>query len=158
MLNISHEYYMRQALIEAQKAYDQGEVPVGCVIVHNNTIIARGYNQREQLQDPTAHAEIIAITSASSALKSWRLDGTRMYVTLEPCPMCAGAIILSRIPEVYFGAFDPKAGCCGTLMNLLADSRFNHRPLVVSGICANECGSLLTNFFQGIRQKTKDTF
>jgi len=155
MFNISHDYYMRQALSEAQKAYEQGEVPVGCIIVHNNTIIARGYNQREKLQDPTAHAEMLAITSAASALGSWRLEDTKMYVTLEPCPMCAGAIILSRIPEVYFGAFDPKAGCCGTLMNLLSDTRFNHQPNVVSGICANECSSLLTKFFQEIRQKSK---
>ncbi|MGC8739611.1 MAG: tRNA adenosine(34) deaminase TadA [Candidatus Hydrogenedens sp.] len=155
MFNISHEYYMRQALSEAQKAYEQGEVPVGCIIVYNNSIIARGYNQREKLQDPTAHAEMLAITSASSALGSWRLENTRMYVTLEPCPMCAGAIILSRIPEVYFGAMDPKAGCCGTLMNLLADTRFNHQPIVVPGICADECGSLLTKFFQEIRQKSK---
>lgn len=155
MFNVSHEYYMKQALAEAQKAYEEGEVPVGCVIVYENSIIARGYNQREKLQDPTAHAEMLAITSAASALGSWRLENTKMYVTLEPCPMCAGAIILSRIPEVYFGAMDPKAGCCGTLMNLLADARFNHQPNVVSGICANECGSLLTRFFQEIRQKSK---
>lgn len=146
---------MRQALAEAQKAYEEGEVPVGCIIVCENSIIGRGYNQREKLQDPTAHAEILAITSAASTLGSWRLENTKMYVTLEPCPMCAGAIILSRIPEVYFGAMDPKAGCCGTLMNLLADSRFNHQPIVVSGICANECGLLLTKFFQEIRQKSK---
>jgi len=155
MFGKSHEYYMRQALAEAQKAYNEGEVPVGCVIVYENSIIGRGYNQREKLQDPTAHAEMLAITSAASALGSWRLENTTMYVTLEPCPMCAGAIILSRIPEVYFGAMDPKAGCCGTLMNLLADTRFNHQPLIVSGICANECGSLLTKFFQEIRQKSK---
>ncbi len=155
MFGKSHEYYMRQALAEAQKAYEEGEVPVGCIIVYENSIIGRGYNQREKLQDPTAHAEMLAITSAASALGSWRLENTRMYVTLEPCPMCAGAIILSRIPEVYFGAMDPKAGCCGTLMNLLSDTRFNHQPMVTSGICANECGSLLTKFFQEIRQKSK---
>ncbi len=155
MFDKSHEYYMRQALAEAQKAYEEGEVPVGCIIVYENSIIGRGYNQREKLQDPTAHAEMLAITSAASALGSWRLENTKMYVTLEPCPMCAGAIILARIPEVYFGAMDPKAGCCGTLMNLLIDTRFNHQPTVISGICANECGSLLTKFFQEIRQKSK---
>ncbi len=156
MFNKTDEYYMRQALVEAKKAYQQGEVPVGCVIVYDNTIIARGYNQREHLQDPTAHAEILAITAAASALNSWRLDDTKMYVTLEPCPMCAGAIILARIPEVYFGTYDPKAGCCGSLMNLLADTRFNHKPSVVSGICAEECGSILTRFFQEIRQTPRE--
>lgn len=158
MFRISDEYFMQQALLEAQKAYAEAEVPVGCVIVYNDMIIARGYNRREQLQDPTAHAEILAITSAANALGSWRLEGTKMYVTLEPCAMCAGAIILARIPEVYFGAFDPKAGCCGSLMNLLADVRFNHRPKVKSGICAEECGNLLKKFFSEIRQRsnTKD--
>jgi tRNA(adenine34) deaminase len=150
-----HELFMRQALRDAARAAESGEVPVGCVIVHEGHIIGRGYNQRECLQDPTAHAEMIAITAAANALGSWRLENTRLYVTLEPCPMCAGAIILSRIPEVYFGAMDPKAGVCGSLMNLLEDPRFNHRPKLVSGLLAEECGALLTAFFQDLRRSRR---
>ena len=119
---------MQTALREAQKARDAGEVPVGCVIVHDGQIIGKAHNQRELLQDPTAHAEVLAITQAATHLKSWRLEGARLYVTLEPCAMCAGAIVLARIEEVHYGARDPKAGCCGTLMNLLAATRFNHPP------------------------------
>ncbi|MFP4499549.1 MAG: tRNA adenosine(34) deaminase TadA [Candidatus Hydrogenedentota bacterium] len=151
-----HERYMRYALREAQRAEEAGEVPVGCVIVCDDEIVGKGCNQRELLQDPTAHAEVIAITAAANALRSWRLENTRMYVTLEPCAMCAGAIILARIPEVYFGAFDTKAGCVGSLMNLLADARFNHRPAVYPGILADECGALLSNFFRGIRELGRD--
>lgn len=142
---------MRKAMQAAGEALRQREVPVGCVIVHEGRIIGRGYNQRETLQDPTAHAEMIAITAAATHLGSWRLENAQMYVTLEPCPMCAGAIILSRIQEVYFGASDPKAGCCGTLMNLLEDTRFNHQTFVQGGILAQECGAMLTDFFRGIR-------
>lgn len=147
-----HERYMRYAIQEAQRALEAGEVPVGCVIVHEGRLIGKAHNQRETLQDPTAHAEVLAITQAAAALKSWRLEDTRMYVTLEPCPMCAGAIILARIPEVYFGAFDPKAGVCGSLMNLLEDGRFNHRPAVTAGLLADECGGLLSGFFRAIRE------
>jgi len=107
------------------------------------------------LQDPTAHAEILAITQAAAALGSWRLENTQLYVTLEPCPMCAGAIILARVAEVYFGAHDPKAGACGTLMNLLDDARFNHQPVVTPGLMADACGALLTRFFQRIREQAK---
>ena len=114
--------YMTYALREAEKAYDSGEVPVGCVIVHDGELVGKAHNLRETLQDPTAHAEVLAITQAANHLGSWRLEDTRMYVTLEPCPMCAGAIILARIPQVFYGAVDPKGGCCGTLMNLLEDS------------------------------------
>jgi len=145
--------YMRYAIREAQRALEVGEVPVGCVIIHEGEIIGKAHNQRELLQDPTAHAEILAITQAASALRSWRLEGARLYVTLEPCPMCAGAIILSRIAEVYFGAFDPKAGACGTLMNLLEDRRFNHQPVVFPGLLAEECGAMLSDFFRRIRQE-----
>ncbi len=148
-----HERYMRYALREAQRAEEAGEVPVGCVIVCNDEIVGKGGNQRELLQDPTAHAEIIAITAAANALRSWRLENTRMYVTLEPCAMCAGAIILARIPEVYFGACDPKAGCVGSLMNLLADTRLNHQPAVYPGILAEECGGMLSSFFRDVRAK-----
>ncbi len=155
MLN-PHEHYMRMAMREAERAMEAGEVPVGCVIVHEDRIIAKGHNQRELLQDPTAHAELLAITAAAAHLGSWRLENTRLYVTLEPCPMCSGAIILARIPEVYFGATDPKAGCCGTLMNLLEDKRFNHQPAVVGGLLAEECGSMLSSFFREIRQRQKN--
>lgn len=145
------ERYMGYAIREATRAMEAGEVPVGCVIVHDNQIIAKAHNQRETLQDPTAHAEVIAITAAAAALGSWRLENTQMYVTLEPCPMCAGAIILSRIQAVYFGASDPKGGCCGSLMNLLEDDRFNHQPEVHPGLMAEECGAMLSDFFREIR-------
>ena len=143
--------YMQSALREAQKAREAGEVPVGCVIVHDGQIIGKAHNQREVLQDPTAHAEVLAITQAATHLKSWRLEGARLYVTLEPCAMCAGAIILARIEEVYYGAPDPKAGCCGTLMNLLEDRRFNHQPRLYSGLMEHECGNILSAFFRQIR-------
>jgi tRNA(adenine34) deaminase len=148
--------YMRAAISEARHALEIGEIPVGCVIVHEGQIIGKAHNQREQLQDPTAHAEILAITQAAAHLKTWRLENTKLYVTLEPCPMCAGAIILARIPEVYFGAFDPKAGACGTLINLLEDKRFNHQPVVTSGVMAQECGALLTDFFRAIRERSRE--
>jgi tRNA(adenine34) deaminase len=151
-----NDRYMGYAIREAQQAMERGEVPVGCVIVHEGTVIAKAYNQREMLQDPTAHAEILAITAAASHLGSWRLENTRLYVTLEPCPMCAGAIILARVAEVYFGAFDPKAGACGTLLNLLDDKRFNHQPVVHSGLMAEECGALLTGFFRAIRTRNQN--
>lgn len=147
--------FMRYALREAERALVMGEVPVGCVIVHGGEIIGKAHNQRETLQDPTAHAEIIAITQAAAALRSWRLEDTKLYVTLEPCAMCAGAIILARIPEVYFGAYDPKAGVCGTLMNLFDDPRFNHQPKLTAGLLREECGALLTNFFRGIRRQNR---
>lgn len=147
--------YMQLALRQAQAALDEGEVPVGCVIVHDGEVIGRAHNQRETLQDPTAHAEILAITQAAAHLGSWRLEDTRMYVTLEPCPMCAGAIILARIPQVYYGATDPKAGCCGTLMNLLDDPRFNHRVQLYPGLLAEDCGAVLTAFFRNIREQRR---
>ena len=143
--------YMQTALREAQMAFEAGEVPVGCVIVHDGQIIGKAHNQREVLQDPTAHAEVLAITQAATHLKSWRLEGARLYVTLEPCAMCAGAIILARVDEVYYGAPDPKAGCCGTLMNLLEDRRFNHQPLLYSGLMEQECSRILSAFFRQIR-------
>lgn len=151
--------YMQYAINEARRALEVNEIPVGCVIVHEGEIIGKAHNQREVLQDPTAHAEILAITQAAAHFKSWRLENTKLYVTLEPCPMCAGAIILARIAEVYFGAYDPKAGACGTLMNLLEDGRFNHQPAVHPGIMAAECGALLSNFFKRIRQegRTRET-
>lgn len=150
-----HTRFMTLAIREAERALDAGEVPVGCVIAHEGQVIGKAHNQRETLQDPTAHAEILAITQAAAHSGSWRLENARLYVTLEPCPMCAGAIILARISEVYFGAYDPKAGVCGTLMNLLEDRRFNHNPAVRPGLLAERCGALLTAFFRGIRDRQR---
>ena len=154
MLN-DNERFMQYAIREAQRAWDQGEIPIGCVIVHKGEVIGKAHNQRELLQDPTAHAEMVAITQAASRFKSWRLEDCKLYVTLEPCPMCAGAIILARVSEVYFGASDPKAGACGSLLNLLEDSRFNHQPEVIPGLLAEECGSMLSSFFRQVRKGTQ---
>lgn len=142
---------MQLALREAQRAFDDDEVPVGALVVHNERIIGRGYNQIERLQDPTAHAEMIAITAAANHLKSRRLEGCVLYVTLEPCPMCAGAIVQARIPTLVFGAFDPKAGACGTLFNIVQDRRLNHQPHVISGVCDKESEELLKGFFGRVR-------
>jgi tRNA(adenine34) deaminase len=150
-----HEHYMRLALEEAQQATREEEVPIGAVIVHNGSVVAAAHNQREQLHDPTAHAEMIAITQAAESLQSWRLDGCTLYVTLEPCPMCAGAIIQARIPTVVYGAADPKAGAVRTLYRLLEDARFNHRCEIVAGVLAEPCGAILTQFFQAQRRLGK---
>lgn len=150
-----HEYYMRRALEEAAAAMDENEVPIGAVIVHEDRVIARAHNQREQLHDPTAHAEMIAITQAAESLHSWRLEGCTLYVTLEPCPMCAGAILQGRIPTVVYGAADPKAGAVQTLFRLLDDPRLNHRCLIVPGVLAGPCGQVLSEFFQRQRQMGK---
>jgi tRNA(adenine34) deaminase len=150
-----HDYFMQLALQEAEAAMAENEVPVGAVIVHEGRIIAAAHNQREQLRDPTAHAEMIAITQAASLRGSWRLDGCTLYVTLEPCPMCAGAIVQARIPTVVYGATDPKAGAVQTLYHLLDDPRLNHRAEVVSGVLAEACGQILTRFFQQQRQLGK---
>jgi tRNA(adenine34) deaminase len=146
------ERFMRQALAEAGNAAESADVPIGCVVVRDGRIIGRGFNQRELLQDPTAHAEIIAITAAASEVGSWRLERCTLYVTLEPCPMCAGAIVLARLPRLVFGAADPKAGACGSLMNLAHDPRLNHRVDITQGILADECGEKLRSFFQALRQ------
>jgi len=141
------EQMMRQATREAECSLEHEDVPVGAVVVHRGQVIGRGHNQREQLQDPTAHAEMIALTAAASALGSWRLERCTLYVTLEPCLMCAGAIILARIPRLVFGAVDPKAGACGSIYNLTSDERLNHRVEVSAGVLAAECGDLLRAFF-----------
>lgn len=147
------EKFMRKAIQQAKKAETLGEVPIGAVIVCDGKIIARAHNLRQTTKDATAHAEILAIKKASKKLDTWHLVDCTLYVTLEPCPMCSGAIINSRIKRVVFGAVDPKAGCCGTFYNLPMDARFNHRPQeIVSGILQNECASLLTNFFVAIRK------
>lgn len=150
-----HDYFMRQALAEAEAALAEDEVPVGAVIVQGERIIAAAHNQRELLRDPTAHAEMIAITQAAHALGSWRLEGCTLYVTLEPCPMCAGAIVQARIPLVVFGAVDPKAGAVNTLYQLLTDRRLNHQAQVVGSVLADRCGELLTRFFAAQRKLGK---
>lgn len=148
-------FYMKQAVKEAVKAEEQGEVPIGAVIVFQDRIIATGRNQREASQSAAGHAELLAIEQANKFLSSWRLEDCTLYVTLEPCPMCAGAIIQSRIPKVVYAAKDPKAGCAGTLMNLLDDSRFNHRAEVISGIMEEECGAMLSHFFRTLREQKR---
>lgn len=150
-----HETYLQQALAEAEQAFAEDEVPVGAVIVHGDRVIAAAHNQREQLRDPTAHAEMIAITQAAEARQSWRLEDCTLYVTLEPCPMCAGAILQARIPLVVYGATDPKAGAVESLYRLLGDDRLNHRAAVVSGVLAQPCSQILTRFFQQQRQLGK---
>ena len=146
------ERFMRQALAEAGQAAASADVPIGCVIVRDGRVIGRGFNQRELLQDPTAHAEIIAITAAAAEAGSWRLERCTLYVTLEPCAMCAGAVVLARIPRLVFGAADPKAGACGSLMNVADDPRLNHRAEIRGGVLADECGEKLRSFFQALRQ------
>jgi tRNA(adenine34) deaminase len=149
------QLYMQMALAQADEARAAGEVPVGAVIVHDNRLVASAHNQREQLRDPTAHAEMIAITQAAESLHSWRLDGCRLYVTLEPCPMCAGAILQARIPHVIYGAADPKAGAVQSLYRLLSDSRLNHQTQFTAGVLAERCGRMLTEFFQQQRNMGK---
>lgn len=150
-----HERWMKQALKEAARAAEEGEVPVGAVIVHNGMVIGRGYNRPEGLRDATAHAEILAIGAASDALGDWRLEDCTIYVTLEPCPMCAGAIVQARIPRLVYGAPDPKAGACGTLFNIVEDPRLNHRVEVVAGVLARESTDLLRAFFREVRKKER---
>ncbi len=149
-----HQEWMKHALREAEKAFEENEVPVGAVVVHEKKIVGRGYNQIERLQDPTAHAEMIALTAAANHLGSRRLEGCALYVTLEPCPMCAGAIVLARIPTLVFAAYDPKAGACGTLYNIVEDPRLNHRVHVIPGVCDAESEQLLQRFFGRIRTIT----
>jgi tRNA(adenine34) deaminase len=146
-----HEHFMRQALIEAAVARDAGEVPVGCVLVAAGQIIARGHNLRQSRQDPTAHAEMIALRAAAQRLKTWRLIGVTAYVTLEPCPMCAGALVNSRVDALVYGCDDPKAGAVKSLYQIGLDGRLNHRFQLVSGVLEQECSALLTQFFQQIR-------
>jgi tRNA(adenine34) deaminase len=151
----SHDYWMAKALAEARKAEAKHEVPIGCVIVRDDTIIARAHNLRESKQDPAAHAELLAIRKAARKLGSWRLLNTTLYVTLEPCLMCMGAIILARIPRVVFGCFDPKAGAAGSLYDLSNDPRLNHRLELVSGIRGAECSRQLSSFFADLRRRRR---
>ncbi len=151
----SQEAFLRLALAEARLADAEDEVPIGCVIVHNDAVIASAHNRREQLQDPTAHAEIIALAAAAKALGSWRLEDCTLFVTLEPCPMCAGAIVQARIPRVVYGCTDPKAGACHTLYQITSDPRLNHRCEVTGGVLAEECAALLSAFFVKKRAEGK---
>ncbi|MBO8155596.1 MAG: nucleoside deaminase [Bacillaceae bacterium] len=152
---MKHDYFMKQAIEEAKKAEKLDEVPIGAVIVKDQEIIARAHNLRVTSQKASSHAEMIAIEEANQKLNSWRLEDCTLYVTLEPCPMCAGAILQSRIPVVVFGAYDPKAGSAGSLLNLLEDQRFNHVAEVIPGVMKEECGALLSNFFRKLRDKKK---
>jgi len=147
--------FMKQALEEAQKAALLGEVPIGAVLVYEGKIIARAHNLRETTQNATTHAELLVIQEACKKIGSWRLEDTTLYVTLEPCPMCAGAILQSRVPRVVYGARDQKAGCVDSLYHLLNDERFNHECDVTEGILAEECGQILTDFFKALRDRKK---
>ena len=147
-MKIDHSIWMKQALIQAQKAFEAEEIPIGAIVVHNGKIIGRGYNQREQLNDPTAHAEIIAITAAANTIGDWRLNNCSLYVTKEPCPMCAGAIINSRLEMLIFGTYDEETGCCGSLYQLCGDPRFKTKVAVRGGILEKESLSLIQDFFK----------
>jgi tRNA(adenine34) deaminase len=150
------EQYMRQAIEAAKIAQENGDVPIGAVVVYENQVIGRAYNQREQLKDPTAHAEIIALTQAAAFIESWRLHGCTMFVTLEPCAMCAGALVLGRLDRLVYGCGDPKAGACGSLYNIVQDERLNHRLEITSGVLADECAKLLQDFFRQKRPGNSD--
>jgi tRNA(adenine34) deaminase len=152
VLVLDDESGIRAALREANESLRKDEVPIGCVIVHDGMVIGRGHNQVESLQDATAHAEILAIGAASNALGSWRLNECTLYVTLEPCSMCAGAIVLARLGRVVYGAADPKAGGCGSVLDVLGERRLNHRAELTAGVLAEECGELLREFFRKRRK------
>ena len=155
MIEKSHDYWMTRAIAEARKAEAKDEVPIGCVIVRDGRIIARGYNLRETTQDPAAHAELIAIRKAARKLGSWRLLNCTLYVTLEPCTMCMGAIILARIPTVVFGCYDPKGGAAGSLYDLSNDPRLNHTVELLPRILEAECSGLLSSFFAALRSRKR---
>ena len=148
-----HADYMREAIAEARIAMTEGELPVGCVIVYNNEIIARGHNEREQTNDPTAHAEVVAMRRAASRLKAWRLNGCTLYVTLEPCPMCAGAISQARVEHLVYGAPDPAQGCAGSVYRICEDPAFSHFCPSDGGVLRDECTALLNRFFENKRNK-----
>ena len=151
----SDESFMKQAVKQAKKAYDKLETPIGCVIVREDKIIARGYNKRNMKKNTLAHAEILAINKASKVLGDWRLEDCTMNVTLEPCPMCAGAIVQARIPRVVIGSMNPKAGCAGSVLNLLQQDGLNHQVEITKGVLAEECSGLMTSFFRELRKKKK---
>jgi len=146
-------FFMDLALREARRALEHDDVPIGAVVVHDDAVIGTGHNERELLQDPTAHAEILALRQAAAAVGSWRVLDATLYVTLEPCAMCAGAIVLARVPRVVYGCTDPKAGAAGSVLDVLAQPQLNHRPLVEGGVCADECAALLRAFFAERRRR-----
>ena len=152
-MSLDDTYYMTAALEEAQDALHKGEVPIGAVIVHEKQIVARGHNRREELHDATAHAEILAIREAGRKLGGWRLSGSTLYVTVEPCPMCSGALVMARVERVVYGIDDPKAGAVGTFYNIVTDERLNHRLKVTAGVLAEESKALMQQFFQSLRRK-----
>lgn len=154
-INKIHEKYMKAALKQAQKAYALGEVPIGCVIVYEGRIIGRGYNRRNTDKNTLAHAEITAINKASKKIGDWRLEDCTLYVTLEPCQMCAGAIVQARIPEVVMGCMNPKAGCAGSILNILDMPEFNHQVKAVRGILEEDCSQMLKTFFTELRERNK---
>jgi tRNA(adenine34) deaminase len=156
LLNDADDRFMRAAIEAAKIAEDNGDVPIGSVIVYKNQIIGKAYNQREQLKDPTAHAEIIALTQAAAFLESWRLNGCTMYVTLEPCPMCAGALVLARLDRLVYGCDDPKTGACKSLYNIVQDERLNHKLEVTSGVLEEQCREQLQGFFARRREENKN--
>ena len=151
-MSIDHSLWMKQALLQAEKAFAAEEVPVGAIVVHNGKVIGRGYNQKEQFNDPTAHAEMIAITAAANTLGDWRLNDCYLYVTKEPCPMCSGAIINARIKMIIFGCYDEETGCCGSLYQLCGDPRFKTSIAVKGGVLENDSLSLIQNFFKVRRE------
>ena len=153
---LSKEKYMKEALKEAVKAYNKGEIPVGAVIVKDDKIIARAHNQKEEKKDTTKHAEILAIQKASKKLEAWRLQDCEMYVTLEPCSMCAGALIQARVKKVIMGTMDEKTGACGSVLNLLGDYKFNHKVEVETGILKENCEKLLKDFFKTLRERNRE--
>ena len=155
LTTVQKEVFMNEAILEARKAQMLQEVPIGAIVVLDGQIVGRGHNLRETTQDATMHAEMIAIKEACQRVGSWRLEQAQLFVTLEPCPMCAGASMLARIDEIYFGAFDPKGGASGSLLNLSTDERFNHWSYVEAGVLGETCGALLTDFFRELRQRKK---
>jgi len=156
MINEKDKHFMQLSIEQAQIAEENGDVPIGAVIVYQEQIIGKAYNQRQQLQDPTAHAEIIALTQAASFMENWHLNGCTMYVTLEPCPMCAGALVLARMDRLVYGCDDPKAGACKSLYNIVQDDRLNHRLEVTSGVMEEQCRQQLQEFFARRRQENKN--
>lgn len=151
-----HEYYMEEALKEAYEAINSGEVPIGCVIVYNNEIIGRGHNMRNSLKNPLCHAEISAINEAAGIIGDWRLEDCTLYVTVEPCPMCAGAIVQARIPKVVFGTRNVKAGCAGSILNILNEPRFNHQVEITEGVLQEKCAKPMGEFFKRFRKKSSE--
>jgi tRNA(adenine34) deaminase len=155
LAGLTHKIWMERALTQARLAVDHGDVPVGAIVVRSGAVLAEAHNRREVDADPTAHAEVLAIRAAAKNLGSWRLEACTLYVTLEPCAMCAGAIVLARVPQLVYGAVDPKAGAVGSLYDIARDQRLNHRVDVTSGVRADECGGLLRTFFRARRQRAE---